>query len=136
MYAETKHEWGMDNTLSAEVMRPLEERIAEEKPALSGCLAKLRELLPKEVFDRSFAKVENSFAVSVRMSIWSSSTWAPSSNFSCQEASPRCLRRIRRCSWSLANLYSPVSFGILRPAIIRRQRSRNESSSKSFCISR
>ena len=28
MYAETKHEWGMDNTLSAEVMRPLEERIA------------------------------------------------------------------------------------------------------------
>ena len=59
MYAETKHEWGMDNTLSAEVMRPLEERIAEEKPALSGCLAKLRELLPKEVFDRSFAKVEN-----------------------------------------------------------------------------
>ena len=32
---------------------------AEEKPALSGCLAKLRELLPKEVFDRSFAKVEN-----------------------------------------------------------------------------
>jgi len=59
MYAETKHEWGMDRTLSAEVMRPLEERIAEEKPALSGCLAKLRELLPKEVFDRSFAKVEN-----------------------------------------------------------------------------
>ena len=42
----------------------------------------------------------------------------------------------RRCSWSLANLYSPVSFGILRPAIIRRQRSRKESSSKSFCISR
>ena len=36
-----------------------EERIAKEKPALSGCLAKLRELLPKEVFDRSFAKVEN-----------------------------------------------------------------------------
>ena len=59
MYAETKHEWGMDRTLSAEVMRPIEERIAEEKPALSGCLAKLRELLPTEVFDRSFAKVEN-----------------------------------------------------------------------------
>ena len=59
MYAETKHEWGMDGTLTAEVMRPLEERIAEEKPALSGGLAKLRELLPKDVFDRSFAHVEN-----------------------------------------------------------------------------
>ena len=42
----------------------------------------------------------------------------------------------RRCSWRRANLYSPVSCGILRPAIIRRQRSRKESSSKSFCISR
>ena len=59
MYAETKNEWSMDQSLSAEVMRPIEERIAEEKPALSGCFAKLRELLPKEVFDRSFAKVEN-----------------------------------------------------------------------------
>ena len=29
MYAETKNEWGMDSTLSAEVMRPIEERIAE-----------------------------------------------------------------------------------------------------------
>lgn len=59
MYAETKHEWGMDNTLTAEVMRPIEERIAEEKPALSGCLAKLQDLLPKDIFERSFAKVEN-----------------------------------------------------------------------------
>ena len=42
----------------------------------------------------------------------------------------------RRCSWRRANLYSPESFGIFRPAIMRRQRSRNESSSKSFCISR
>jgi hypothetical protein len=42
----------------------------------------------------------------------------------------------RRCSWRRANLYSPESFGIFRPAIMRRQRSRKESSSKSFCISR
>ncbi len=49
----------MDQTLSAEVMRPLAERIAEEKPTLSGCLAKLQQLLTKEVFDRSFGKVEN-----------------------------------------------------------------------------
>ena len=59
MYAETKNEWSMNQTLSAEVMRPIEERIAKEKPALSGCIAKLRELLPTEVFERSFAKVEN-----------------------------------------------------------------------------
>ncbi len=59
MYAETKNEWSMDRTLTAEVMRPIEERIAEEKPALSGGLTKLRELLPKEVFERSFSKVEN-----------------------------------------------------------------------------
>ena len=32
MYAETKHEWGMDNTLSAEVMRPLEERRGKARP--------------------------------------------------------------------------------------------------------
>ncbi len=59
MYAETKNEWSMNHTLSAEVMRPIEERIAKEKPALSGSIAKLRELLPTEVFERSFAKVEN-----------------------------------------------------------------------------
>lgn len=58
MYVDNREELVADQMRTAEIMRPLAERIVEEKPELKDSIAKLRELLPQDVYDRSFAKVE------------------------------------------------------------------------------
>ena len=59
MYAETRNDWVGNQALHGEKMRPLEERLAAEKPELVEPLRKTRELVGQEVYDRAFKSVEN-----------------------------------------------------------------------------
>ena len=58
MYIDNREELGADQMRTAEIMRPLADRIAEEKPELKDGIAKLREFLTPDVYDRSFDQVE------------------------------------------------------------------------------
>lgn len=58
MYAETRNDWTGNQSLRGEKMRPLEERVAAEKPELLEPLQKTREIVGQDVYDRSFKTVE------------------------------------------------------------------------------
>ncbi|WP_297963828.1 hypothetical protein [uncultured Anaerovibrio sp.] len=58
MYAETRNDWMDNGALHSEVMRPLEERLADTKPELVEPLQKTREMVGQEVYDRAFKTVE------------------------------------------------------------------------------
>ncbi len=58
MYAETRNDWTGNQALRSEVMRPLEERLADDKPELVEPLRKTRETVGQEIYDRAFKTVE------------------------------------------------------------------------------